>query len=600
MERVVSVRVLITTATEYGIKLSEFAGCGALGSTFGQASTFQNLPATAKKAAACARILSDISVPCQQISSTPASLTCRAWEAAFRPMLFRWFCVNNRNLRRAHSLLLANKQIGTYVRYLTFNDFESWSAHWQQQQHKTLVFILAQFPQVTNLCLKVHVLTPSTLDVLALLSPSVQFLAVGTLMGATPDAFTRLIRAFSNLRTLSIEEDLYIHPEGKGLSSASVMERLMRTLGIAFTPPAQRERDWYHRAIDTVSWNKRDRTIRGDPRALAALLQDAAPSLTCLRLCHRYWYDGDTAFGKKDNPSITSMEFWTYDKYRTPRFLSQVRPAKIRVIKFMDFSTKERVYSKRGVRNQDGVAEHFTYLRLRLCGRLRMSFISSSYYLLMPELGMLSLTRRQCDFITPDLGPSRQFGRICHVRVFCQATTTHYPTLDFHKLEEVLIVACWIAEYDDAILIDMASSWPNLRRLILIPEDADDADFIIRATLRPLQAFAFHCPHLECLKVVFHADGNKIPAVSPNTKRDRLPQNLDYINIGPSTTSGSLSEIAAFMAKIFPALCEIDSDVILSEDWKIINGFLIVHRRVREEGRQEVRDEMPAAAAGTD
>lgn len=174
------------------------------------------------------------------------------------------------------------------------------------------------------------------------------------------------------------------------------------------------------------------------------------------------------------------------------------------------------------------------------------------------------------------------------------------PLLDFHKLEEVLIVACWIAEYDDEILIDMASSWPNLRRLILIPEDADDADFIIRATLRPLQAFAFHCPHLECLKVVFHADGNKIPAVSPNTKRDRLPQNLDYINIGPSTTSGSLSEIAAFLTKIFPALCEIDSDVILSEDWKIINGFLTVHRGVREEGRQEARDEMPAAAAGTD
>ncbi|EED79935.1 predicted protein [Postia placenta Mad-698-R] len=268
------------------------------------------------------------------------SLTCRAWAAAFRPLLFRRLRVTDRNLRRVHSLLLANKQIGTHVRHLTFMDFQSWSGQWQQEQRKTLAFILSQFPQVTNLTLGVLVLTPSMLDTLAPLSPPVQFLTVGTLVGTTPDAFTRFIRAFSNLHMLSVEEDLYIHPEGKGLSSASVMERLMRTLGIAFTPPAQREPDWYQQAISSLFWNLSHRTIRGDPRALAALLQDAAPSLTCLRLDFRCLYDDTVVFGKMDNTSITCLEFWgvsPYDKYWIPQFLSQVRTASIREVKFRDF-----------------------------------------------------------------------------------------------------------------------------------------------------------------------------------------------------------------------------------------------------------------------
>ncbi|KAJ7343800.1 hypothetical protein DFH08DRAFT_961944 [Mycena albidolilacea] len=149
-------------------------------------------------------------------------------------------------------------------------------------------------------------------------------------------------------------------------------------------------------------------------------------------------------------------------------------------------------------------------------------------------------------------------------------------------------------DLDDATVLEMARSWPQLRKLQLIA-------FVpitqLRTTLQSLLSIARHCTHLNSLHMTF--DASAIPALESNVAHISQTS-LAFIHVAYSPILTPLP-VARFISGIFPSLTSIstahddgdDEDdeqelarqMIFHARWKEVGSHIPMILAIREEGR---------------
>lgn len=79
----------------------------------------------------------------------------------------------------------------------------------------------------------------------------------------------------------------------------------------------------------------------------------------------------------------------------------------------------------------------------------------------------------------------------------------------------------WSWDLDDALIRDMATSWPQIRHLVLDPNDCWVSPS--RITLQGLEPLVVHCPHLEVFGAVINATLQNFNNGSDGGARSVLP-----------------------------------------------------------------------------
>lgn len=131
------------------------------------------------------------------------------------------------------------------------------------------------------------------------------------------------------------------------------------------------------------------------------------------------------------------------------------------------------------------------------------------------------------------------------------------------------------------MLAEMAQAWPALEELCTLP---NYADLTSRFTVRDLVPFAWHCPRLRVLAL--HVCGAR-PALTdfartPDYNVEVPEPALRLLTMHMSTVSSAdVLELAAFLARLFPAVQVLNSDARLNEGQRMadeINGLLCMYR----------------------
>ncbi|KAJ7144119.1 hypothetical protein C8R44DRAFT_553084, partial [Mycena epipterygia] len=116
----------------------------------------------------------------------------------------------------------------------------------------------------------------------------------------------------------------------------------------------------------------------------------------------------------------------------------------------------------------------------------------------------------------------------------------------FPNLTNVWLESLRGFDLDDALVLEMAQAWPNIRTLQLLTNGPASAPS--RVTLAALRSFAHHCPHLISLGIELDAR----TVLAPHEGGEQNVQTeLTLLNVGFSPISNS-SAVASFIFHIFP------------------------------------------------
>ncbi|KAJ7657238.1 hypothetical protein DFH06DRAFT_1045211 [Mycena polygramma] len=137
-------------------------------------------------------------------------------------------------------------------------------------------------------------------------------------------------------------------------------------------------------------------------------------------------------------------------------------------------------------------------------------------------------------------------------------------------------------DLDDAVLTEIARSWPFLKELHL---DADRQHLPPRGTLLALQALAQHCPHLHSLNISLDATTVIQPVTAPGPRI--IQPTLVSLNMCHNSLITTAFDVARLLSSIFPNLRDLRSyDHDFSE---YRDRWLEVKRMLP--GLAEIRDE---------
>ncbi|KAJ6483516.1 hypothetical protein C8R47DRAFT_1132468 [Mycena vitilis] len=177
------------------------------------------------------------------------------------------------------------------------------------------------------------------------------------------------------------------------------------------------------------------------------------------------------------------------------------------------------------------------------------------------------------------------------------------PLFVFSNLTFVTLSAPVGFDIDDALIADMARSWPNIEALEL--HASDFAPVPSRLTLSSLQLLARHCPCLRTLHLCLDAstvpDWEAFKADKKKKKKGgRVRQNVLVSLYMSRSPIGEPLSVAAFLSNIFPKLKFVTTDkvyiqtpsqetIAMHTQWKIVEAALPVLRKVRAEERYWAR-----------
>ncbi|KAJ7490700.1 hypothetical protein FB451DRAFT_1023816, partial [Mycena latifolia] len=112
-------------------------------------------------------------------------------------------------------------------------------------------------------------------------------------------------------------------------------------------------------------------------------------------------------------------------------------------------------------------------------------------------------------------------------------------------------------DLDDATVIDMARSWPDLQKLWVQPDDWERPPC---ATLVGLRALAQHCPHLHTIGMAFDASTIPSPVTAFDKSEPVLRDSPFDFCIGTSPISEALP-VARFLSPLFPNLVKVETEL---------------------------------------
>ncbi|KAJ7144125.1 hypothetical protein C8R44DRAFT_846099 [Mycena epipterygia] len=121
----------------------------------------------------------------------------------------------------------------------------------------------------------------------------------------------------------------------------------------------------------------------------------------------------------------------------------------------------------------------------------------------------------------------------------------------FHNLTNLGLESLRGFDLDDALVLEMAQAWPNLRTLQLLPNGP--ASPASRVTLAALRSFAHHCPKLVSLGI--ELDAGTVPVAHEGDKQD-VQTKLNVLSVGFSPISNP-SAVASFIFDIFPEVSDL-------------------------------------------
>lgn len=157
------------------------------------------------------------------------------------------------------------------------------------------------------------------------------------------------------------------------------------------------------------------------------------------------------------------------------------------------------------------------------------------------------------------------------------------PLLSFRGLQYVDLFV--VPVMDDHALGEMASAWPQLKRLML---GGLRSDTVPKITLSGLIPLVKHCPKLESLSI-------SLDARNPPFSQDQTPGSgvsnpiLHSAHFFRSPID-QCYKVAAFLSGIFPNLKSVRADFVEedggSDDWKAVNQAIEVFAAVRTQERQ--------------
>ncbi|KAJ7889760.1 hypothetical protein B0H13DRAFT_2341344 [Mycena leptocephala] len=153
-----------------------------------------------------------------------------------------------------------------------------------------------------------------------------------------------------------------------------------------------------------------------------------------------------------------------------------------------------------------------------------------------------------------------------------------HQLLSFRNLTTLALQIPGGFDLDDAIVLDMARAWPNLRSLDLIPEDAVPGDR--QVSLTSLRALVEHCPMLAFLAIEITALA--IPAAKMDGRRTNLGMTHLYVGYSPISDPSS---VATFLLEIFPNMTHMGNISMSTPDasrfgrlWKRVEELLAEKR----------------------
>ncbi|KAJ6480522.1 hypothetical protein C8R47DRAFT_599998 [Mycena vitilis] len=166
--------------------------------------------------------------------------------------------------------------------------------------------------------------------------------------------------------------------------------------------------------------------------------------------------------------------------------------------------------------------------------------------------------------------------------IYVQTADTLRPLFAFGSLQVVHIRSSVGFDLDDAVLTEMARSWPFLKELHL---DADRQHLPPRGTLLALQALAVHCPHLYSLDISLDATTLTSPATAPGP---RIIQScLVSLNMCHNSLITTPFDVARLLSSIFPNLRDLRS---YDHEFLQFNDRWLQVKRMLP-GLAEIRDE---------
>ncbi|KAJ7165695.1 hypothetical protein C8R43DRAFT_1165272 [Mycena crocata] len=155
-------------------------------------------------------------------------------------------------------------------------------------------------------------------------------------------------------------------------------------------------------------------------------------------------------------------------------------------------------------------------------------------------------------------------------------------------------------DVDDAIIWDMARSWPKITSLAL--ETATELNHPPSMTLGGLRAFATHCPDLNYLSITFNT--STVPPFdnSPETRLSQRALTCLGVGVAPISDSG---DIARFLSALFPNIVHIRTVIEWRQEadeeedpeeftqhtvWKQVEELIPMLNDVRREARRWERE----------
>ncbi|KAJ7737673.1 hypothetical protein B0H16DRAFT_1425088 [Mycena metata] len=137
---------------------------------------------------------------------------------------------------------------------------------------------------------------------------------------------------------------------------------------------------------------------------------------------------------------------------------------------------------------------------------------------------------------------------IGQVDVYSVGGGTLEPLLSFHNLVILSLAHAAGFDIDDAMVGKMASAWPRIETLQLLPHTS--CRLIPRVSLEGIYAFAKHCPRLKDLTIVL--DATIVPEVKLNS--ETVTQgSLESLDVAHSPI-GKRRPVVEFLAAVFPGL----------------------------------------------
>jgi hypothetical protein len=144
------------------------------------------------------------------------------------------------------------------------------------------------------------------------------------------------------------------------------------------------------------------------------------------------------------------------------------------------------------------------------------------------------------------------------------------PLLSFSNLHKLDLRHPVGFDIDNATILDMARSWPQLKILNLVA--CTTRHMPSRVTLEGLYTFAEHCPQLTGLTLTF--DATLPPCTAPSDQPRHSQQRLEYLNVEGSPV-GAPAPVAEFLFFIFPNLWVIRTEQRCFADgaWKPVSAM---------------------------